>query len=226
MLQAPFFTFGGSKAKQVILGASFDAMDASSLMLGTSRKSGIQGSFCISSSYSSNGTRTSSTSMASRRTSEGLGVRSSNLCRKRNSAAVAPKCSSDGTEQWWGVEKKEVTAEQKGKAKESLKAGSAVVVTEAPPMLKTAEPMPMMRANNGVINVGDAGRWVVTLFLSFSLFASFVMFLLAGSFECCDRIQEIYHNLLSAKGQVKSLILSVYSITISPPRDCPSTFSD
>lgn len=39
-----------------------------------------------------------------------------------------------------------------------LKAGSAVVVTEAPPLLKTAEPMPMMRPNNGLINVGDAGR--------------------------------------------------------------------
>jgi hypothetical protein len=40
----------------------------------------------------------------------------------------------------------------------SLKKGSAVVVTEAPPLLKTAEPMPMMRPNNGLINVGDAGR--------------------------------------------------------------------
>lgn len=166
-----------SPHQQVILWASFDAMDASSLMLGTSRKSGIQSSFGSSSSYSGNGTRTSSTSMASRRTIEGLGLRSSNMCR-RNSAALAPKCSSDGTEQWWGVEKKEETAGQKGKAKEGLKAGSAVVITEAPPMLKTAEPMPMMRANNGVINVGDAGRWVVSL--SFSLFASFFMFLLAG----------------------------------------------
>lgn len=183
-----------SPHQQVILWASFDAMDASSLMLGTSHKSGIQGSFCISSSYSGNGTRASSTSMASWRTIEGLGVRSSNLYRKRNSAAVAPKCSSDGTEQWWGVEKKEVTAGQKGKAKESLKAGSAVVVTEAPPMLKTAEPMPMMRANNGVINVGDAGRWVVTLFFSFSLFASFLMFLLAGSLNAAIEFNKSITN--------------------------------
>ncbi|KAG0593378.1 hypothetical protein KC19_1G325000 [Ceratodon purpureus] len=42
--------------------------------------------------------------------------------------------------------------------KEVLRKGSAVVVTEAPPLLKTAEPMPMMRPNNGLINVGDAGR--------------------------------------------------------------------
>jgi hypothetical protein len=44
------------------------------------------------------------------------------------------------------------------KPKLVLKIGSPVVVTQAPPLLKTAEPMPMMRPNNGLINVGDAGR--------------------------------------------------------------------
>ncbi|CAK9193334.1 unnamed protein product [Sphagnum troendelagicum] len=44
------------------------------------------------------------------------------------------------------------------KIKENLEVGSPVVIIEAPPMLKTAEPMPMMRPNTGTIKPGDAGR--------------------------------------------------------------------
>ncbi|EFJ31558.1 hypothetical protein SELMODRAFT_73051, partial [Selaginella moellendorffii] len=36
--------------------------------------------------------------------------------------------------------------------------GTPVVVTEAPQILKTAEPMPMLRKNDGVIRPGDVGR--------------------------------------------------------------------
>lgn len=39
-----------------------------------------------------------------------------------------------------------------------LVSGSPIVIVEAPVMLKTAEPMPMMRPNGGVIKPGDAGR--------------------------------------------------------------------
>ncbi len=45
------------------------------------------------------------------------------------------------------------------KIKETLEVGSPVVIIEAPPMLKTAEPMPMMRPNTGTIKPGDAGRY-------------------------------------------------------------------
>ncbi|KAH9576891.1 hypothetical protein CY35_01G186400 [Sphagnum magellanicum] len=44
------------------------------------------------------------------------------------------------------------------KIKETLEVGSPVVIIEAPPMLKTAEPMPMMRPNTGIIKPGDTGR--------------------------------------------------------------------
>eukprot|EP00249_Psilotum_nudum_P011883 c23444_g1_i1 orf=864-1220(-) len=40
---------------------------------------------------------------------------------------------------------------------EDLRIGSPVVIVQAPPLLKTAEPMPMMRPNTGVIKLGDAG---------------------------------------------------------------------
>jgi hypothetical protein len=46
-----------------------------------------------------------------------------------------------------------------GKIKETLEVGSPVVIIEAPPMLKTAEPMPMIRPNTGIIKPGDAGRY-------------------------------------------------------------------
>ncbi|KAH7352458.1 hypothetical protein KP509_19G046300 [Ceratopteris richardii] len=41
---------------------------------------------------------------------------------------------------------------------ERLKVGSPVMITEAQPFLKTAEPMPMMRPNRGVVMFGDVGR--------------------------------------------------------------------
>lgn len=40
----------------------------------------------------------------------------------------------------------------------ALKSGSSIVIVEAPPTLKTAEPMPMLRPNSGLIKPGDAGR--------------------------------------------------------------------
>ena len=63
------------------------------------------------------------------------------------SGVVVVRCSSG-----------EGNGETEVKKQVVLKKGSAIVVTEAPPLLKTAEPMPMMRPNNGLINVGDAGR--------------------------------------------------------------------
>eukprot|EP00270_Netrium_digitus_P016597 TRINITY_DN597_c0_g1_i1.p1 TRINITY_DN597_c0_g1~~TRINITY_DN597_c0_g1_i1.p1 ORF type:complete len:170 (+),score=24.50 TRINITY_DN597_c0_g1_i1:26-511(+) len=39
-----------------------------------------------------------------------------------------------------------------------LSKGSPIVITEAPPFVKTAEPMPMLKPNDGILNVGDAGR--------------------------------------------------------------------
>ncbi len=45
------------------------------------------------------------------------------------------------------------------KIKETLEVGSPVVIIEAPPMLKTAEPMPMTRPNTGIIKPGDTGRY-------------------------------------------------------------------
>ncbi|GLJ14558.1 hypothetical protein SUGI_0235660 [Cryptomeria japonica] len=41
---------------------------------------------------------------------------------------------------------------------EELRAGSPVIVVEAPAMVKTAEPMPMLRRNDGYIKAGDVGR--------------------------------------------------------------------
>ncbi|MCO5561549.1 hypothetical protein L7F22_015169 [Adiantum nelumboides] len=41
---------------------------------------------------------------------------------------------------------------------DDLKAGSPIMIIEAPPHLKTAEPMPMLRANKGFVMPGDAGR--------------------------------------------------------------------
>lgn len=43
---------------------------------------------------------------------------------------------------------------------DNLQVGSPVMIVEAPPMLKTAEPMPMMRVNRGLIKEGDAGRYL------------------------------------------------------------------
>lgn len=57
-----------------------------------------------------------------------------------------------------GVEGDAVSKLGSLKVKENLKVGSPIVITEAPPLLKTAEPMPMMRPNTGLIKAGDAGR--------------------------------------------------------------------
>ncbi|CAI7782845.1 unnamed protein product [Closterium sp. NIES-54] len=39
-----------------------------------------------------------------------------------------------------------------------LQSGTAVVIVAEPPFVKSAEPMPMLRRNDGIIRVGDAGR--------------------------------------------------------------------
>ncbi|GBG90872.1 hypothetical protein CBR_g51378 [Chara braunii] len=39
-----------------------------------------------------------------------------------------------------------------------LTIGSAVVLTETPEYVKTAEPMPMLKVNRGILKAGDAGR--------------------------------------------------------------------
>ena len=41
-----------------------------------------------------------------------------------------------------------------------LQPGSAVIVTVAPPFVKTADPMPMLRPNDDIVREGDAGRVV------------------------------------------------------------------
>ncbi|KAI5077757.1 hypothetical protein GOP47_0007581 [Adiantum capillus-veneris] len=41
---------------------------------------------------------------------------------------------------------------------DDLRAGSPIMIIEAPLHLKTAEPMPMLRQNNGFVMPGDAGR--------------------------------------------------------------------
>lgn len=47
---------------------------------------------------------------------------------------------------------------QSGKA--GLNVGSPIVIIEAPPALKTATPMPSLRANTGQVKAGDVGRSV------------------------------------------------------------------
>lgn len=47
---------------------------------------------------------------------------------------------------------------EKGKVS-PLQVGSPVVLTVEPPYLKTAEPMPMMKPNDGILLVGHAGRY-------------------------------------------------------------------
>lgn len=36
--------------------------------------------------------------------------------------------------------------------------GDAVIIVEDPPFVKTAEPMPMLKPNSGIIQRGDVGR--------------------------------------------------------------------
>lgn len=80
--------------------------------------------------------------------------RSSSLQGRIGSAAVVVSCRSSSGSSGGEASGKETEV----KKVVSLKIGSPVVITQAPPLLKTAEPMPMMRPNNGLINVGDAGR--------------------------------------------------------------------
>lgn len=49
-------------------------------------------------------------------------------------------------------------ASQSGAAE--LKIGSPIVIIEAPPVVKTATPMPSLRANTGQVKAGDVGRSV------------------------------------------------------------------
>lgn len=99
----------------------------------------------------------------------------STLSRQKINSTVVVECCSNSEGK--SGEKRSVA-----KTDVVLKAGSAVVVTEAPPLLKTAEPMPMMRPNNGLINVGDAGRCVLCILVSLSLFSHFVLFFYSSFF--------------------------------------------
>lgn len=52
-----------------------------------------------------------------------------------------------------------------------LNVGSPIVIIEAPPALKTATPMPSLRANTGQVKAGDVGR-SVSVSVSFDFFGS------------------------------------------------------
>jgi Protein of unknown function (DUF3148) len=56
------------------------------------------------------------------------------------------------------------TNSEGGKAE--LKIGSPIVIIEAPPVVKTATPMPSLRANTGQVKAGDVGRSVLLDFFS------------------------------------------------------------
>eukprot|EP01018_Ginkgo_biloba_P022786 Gb_04354 [translate_table: standard] len=58
----------------------------------------------------------------------------------------------------WGMVQRASLASENEEGSVELVAGSPIVVVEAPTMLKTAEPMPMMRVNSGLIKPGDVGR--------------------------------------------------------------------
>ncbi len=45
------------------------------------------------------------------------------------------------------------------KVKEALELGSPILILQAPPMLKAAESMPVLRPNVGTIYSGDAGQY-------------------------------------------------------------------
>ncbi len=45
------------------------------------------------------------------------------------------------------------------KVKEALELGSPILILQAPPMLKAAEPIPVLRPNVGTIYSGDAGQY-------------------------------------------------------------------
>ncbi|XP_008800236.1 uncharacterized protein LOC103714673 [Phoenix dactylifera] len=47
-----------------------------------------------------------------------------------------------------------------GNGDTDLRVGSPIIVVEAPPMLKTASPIPTLRANSGLVKAGDVGRIV------------------------------------------------------------------
>ncbi|KAJ4758875.1 Chlororespiratory reduction 42 [Rhynchospora pubera] len=70
-------------------------------------------------------------------------------CRVRRSqrSAFAIKCASNPRDE-----------SQRGEIE--LKIGSPIVIIEAPPALKTATPMPCLRANTGQVKAGDVGRVV------------------------------------------------------------------
>ncbi|KAJ7528102.1 hypothetical protein O6H91_16G084300 [Diphasiastrum complanatum] len=84
---------------------------------------------------------------------------------------IGRSAESHALQPWRGVVRAESDAVAAGSSNEEassenvrlisdkdLKVGSPIVIIEAPPLLKTAEPMPMMRQNVGLIKPGDAGR--------------------------------------------------------------------
>ncbi|GJP49103.1 hypothetical protein CLOM_g8363 [Closterium sp. NIES-68] len=75
----------------------------------------------------------------------------SHVCTRVLALAAADGASDSGSN----------GAESGGKSGDSnvvLQSGTAVVIVAEPPFVKSAEPMPMLRRNDGLIRVGDAGR--------------------------------------------------------------------
>ena len=63
---------------------------------------------------------------------------------------LALKCRSQASDSESGLSKSKPPA--------SLEIGTPVVIVEAPPFVKSADPMPMLRENKGHIKEGDVGR--------------------------------------------------------------------
>jgi Protein of unknown function (DUF3148) len=74
-----------------------------------------------------------------------------------------PSCLAQRAQRWVFVSKCATNSEG-GKAE--LKIGSPIVIIEAPPVVKTATPMPSLRANTGQVKAGDVGRSVLLDFFS------------------------------------------------------------
>ncbi|KAM3213436.1 hypothetical protein ACQJBY_066046 [Aegilops geniculata] len=70
-------------------------------------------------------------------------LRFPSLPARRRSAAIAVRCVNRGTPDT---------------SKAKLKVGSPIVITEEPPMLKTAASVPSLRQNAGRVKPGDVGR--------------------------------------------------------------------
>lgn len=77
------------------------------------------------------------------------GDRSSGNSRRAACRALGVEGESNQTQSGGG---------KSGAAPSSLQIGNPIVIVEAPPFVKSAEPMPMLRENKGQIKEGDVGR--------------------------------------------------------------------